>query len=116
MSKLKIWYRASRPFTLSAAVVPPIVGSALAFYDHKASLLLFALILIGCLLVQIAANLVDEYSDHSRPEGKEKLLAPYKVIALGLLSSQAVKRGAIICLGIATPNGTMRTECTKTTS
>jgi 1,4-dihydroxy-2-naphthoate octaprenyltransferase len=101
-ASLSVWYRASRPFTLSAAVVPPLVGSALAFYEHKASLLLFALILIASLLVQIAANLVDEYSDHSRPEGKEKLLAPYKVIALGLLSSQAVKRGAIICLGIAT--------------
>jgi 1,4-dihydroxy-2-naphthoate octaprenyltransferase len=104
-ARLSVWYTASRPFTLSAAVVPPLVGSALAFYDHKASILLFALILIASLLVQIAANLVDEYSDHSRPEGKEKLLAPYKVIALGLLSSQAVKRGAIICLGIATVIG-----------
>jgi 1,4-dihydroxy-2-naphthoate octaprenyltransferase len=98
---LSVWYRASRPFTLSAAVVPPLVGSALAFQKQRDNFLLFALILIGCLLVQIAANLVDEYSDHSRPEGKEKLLAPYKVIALGLLSSQAVKRGAIVCLGIA---------------
>lgn len=101
MDKLRVWYRASRPFTLSAALTPVLVGSALAFREGNFSLALFALVLLGSLLVQVAANLVDEYSDHSRPEGNQKLLAPYKVIALGLLSGSAVKRGALVCLGVA---------------
>lgn len=46
--------------------------------------------------------MVDEFSDHARPEGNNKILAPYKVIALGLLSSRAVKLGAIVCFGVAT--------------
>jgi 1,4-dihydroxy-2-naphthoate octaprenyltransferase len=102
---LRLWVRAGRPFTLTAAVVPVLVGSALAVRDGVASALLFILILAGSLLVQIAANLVDEYSDHARPEGKEKHLAPYKVIALGLLSHRAVKLGAIVCLAVATGIG-----------
>ena len=101
----RLWVRAGRPFTLTAAVVPVLVGSALAYRDGAASVLLFILILAGSLLVQIAANLVDEYSDHARPEGQQKHLAPYKVIALGLLSHRAVKRGAIACLAAATGIG-----------
>lgn len=102
---LRLWARAGRPFTLTAAVVPVLVGSALAFRDGVASVLLFILILAGSLLVQVAANLVDEYSDHARPEGRNKDLAPYKVIALGLLPHKAVRRGAIACLAAATGIG-----------
>jgi len=102
---VKLWVRAGRPFTLTAAVVPVLVGSALAYRDGVASVLLFILMLVASLLVQIAANLVDEYSDHARPEGREKHLAPYKVIALELLSHRAVKRGAIVCLAAATGIG-----------
>ncbi len=101
----KVWYQASRPFTLSAALAPVLVGSSLAFREGMFSPWLFALVLLGSLLVQAAANLVDEYSDHDRPEGNQKLLAPYKVIALGLLSSTAVKRGAIVYFAIATAIG-----------
>jgi 1,4-dihydroxy-2-naphthoate octaprenyltransferase len=99
--KLKVWYLAVRPHTLSAAVVPVLVGLALVLTDGTIDILLAVLTLIACLLVQMATNLVDEYSDHDRPEGKLKMVAPYKVIALGLLSRKAVKMGAIVCLGIA---------------
>lgn len=103
--QLKIWYRASRPFTLSASAVPVLVGSSLALQEGRFSPGLFILVLLASVLVQVTTNLVDEYSDHSRPEGKEKLLAPYKVIALGLLSSTAVRRGAAVCFGVAAAIG-----------
>ncbi|MBI4299630.1 MAG: 1,4-dihydroxy-2-naphthoate octaprenyltransferase [Chloroflexi bacterium] len=95
------WYWASRPFTLSASIVPVLVGSALAFKEGRASPGLFVLALVASVLVQVGTNLVDEYADHARPEGREKLLAPYKVIARGLLSGAAVKRGAIASFGAA---------------
>ncbi|MDO8579054.1 MAG: 1,4-dihydroxy-2-naphthoate octaprenyltransferase [Dehalococcoidales bacterium] len=105
MNKLHIWIRASRPFTLPGAIAPVLAGTALAFSEGKGNFWFFLLVLISSLLVQIATNLVDEYADHARPEGKRKLLAPYKVIALGLLSPTAVKRGAMVCFGIATAIG-----------
>ena len=98
---ISTWYRASRPFTLTASVVPVVAGSSLAFKDGQANLALFFLILLASMLVQIGANLVDEYSDHLRPEGKRKLLAPYKVIALGQLSPNSVRLGAVACFCIA---------------
>jgi 1,4-dihydroxy-2-naphthoate octaprenyltransferase len=102
LTKLNIWIRASRPFTLPGAIAPVLVGTAFAFRQGKGNFWLFLLVLISSLLIQIATNLVDEYADHDRPEGKRKLLAPYKVIALGLLSPAAVKRGAMACFGLAT--------------
>jgi 1,4-dihydroxy-2-naphthoate polyprenyltransferase len=105
LNKLNIWIRASRPFTLPGAIAPVVVGTALAFSEGKGNFWLFLLVLMASLLIQIATNLVDEYSDHARPEGGKKLLAPYKVIALGLLSPAAVKRGAIVCFAVATGIG-----------
>ncbi|OGO38958.1 MAG: 1,4-dihydroxy-2-naphthoate octaprenyltransferase [Chloroflexi bacterium RBG_16_57_8] len=99
------WYRASRPFTLSAAMAPVLVGSSLAFRDGQISPVILVMVLVASLLVQVTANLVDEYSDHARPEGKDKFLAPHKVIALGVLSGKAVKRGAMLCASIASVVG-----------
>ena len=99
------WYLASRPFTLTASVAPVLVGSALAFSEEAASPLMFVLVLTASLLVQVGANLVDEYSDHARPECSQKVMAPYKVIALGLLSASAVKRGAVASFAVATAIG-----------
>lgn len=101
----RAWYWATRPFSLTASVVPIAVATALAFQDGKASLPLFLLMLVASLLVQVGTNLVDEYADHARPEGKRKLIAPYKVIALGMLSSGDVRTGAVACFSISTANG-----------
>ena len=105
LTKIKVWFHAIRPFTLSAAVVPVLVGSALAFRDGTIDAFRFILVLIACLLVQITTNLVDEYSDHSRPEGGQKILASHKVIALGRLTGKAVKVGALICFCTAAAIG-----------
>ncbi|MBI4336886.1 MAG: 1,4-dihydroxy-2-naphthoate octaprenyltransferase [Chloroflexi bacterium] len=99
---VKAWYWASRPFSLTTAVVPVLAASALAFQERRASLPLFFLVLLGSLLVLVGTNLADEYADHDRPEGRQKLMAPYKVIALGLLSSRAVRSGTLVSFSLAT--------------
>lgn len=98
---LSIWYRAIRPFTLSASVVPVLVGSMLATHSGTLQWFSFVLVLLASLLVQSATNLVDEYADHHADAVAHKVQAPYKVIALGLLTPAAVRRGALTCFGIA---------------
>jgi 1,4-dihydroxy-2-naphthoate polyprenyltransferase len=98
---LRSWLRAIRPFTLPASVVPVLVGTALAFRDGYFDSWRFVLTLLGSMLVQVGTNLVDEYTDHERVGSQRKLLAPYKVIALGLLSPQAVHAGALLSFGMA---------------
>lgn len=99
--QVRAWYWASRPFSLTAAVAPILVGSALAFREKQANLEIFILVLVASILVQVASNLVDEYYDHTTTNSENKVLAPYKVIASGALSSKEVKSGAIFCFGIA---------------
>jgi 1,4-dihydroxy-2-naphthoate octaprenyltransferase len=99
------WWWAIRPFTLPASLVPVLVGTALAMHDGVFAGGRFVLTLLGSVLVQIGTNLVDEYSDHVKEGSQGKLLAPYKVIALGLLSTQAVRAGALLSFGIATVIG-----------
>ena len=98
-----VWYRAIRPFTLSASVVPVVVGSALAWHYGAGNGWLFVLVLLGSVLVQSGTNLIDEYADHVHGgRAGKKIQAPYKVIALGLLSPRTVFWGALSCFGIAT--------------
>src|SRR5688572_5853287 len=99
---VRIWYRSIRPFSLSAALVPVIVGSMLATQYGVFDWFLFFLVLLGSLLVQCGTNLTDEYADHGPGRGTaHKVQAPYKVIALGLLTPAAVRRGAMACFGLA---------------
>ena len=102
---LRSWLRAIRPFTLPASIVPVLVGTALAFRDGSFKSWRFVLTLLGSMLVQVGTNLVDEYIDHEKAGSQGKLLAPYKVIALGLLSPQAVRAGAVLSFGMATVIG-----------
>ena len=102
---LTSWLWAIRPFTLPASIVPVLVGTALAFRDGYFDGWRFVLTLLGSVLVQVGTNLVDEYTDHEKAGGQGKLLAPYKVIALGLLSPRAVRAGAILSFGLATGIG-----------
>ena len=102
---MQIWFQAIRPFTLSAAVVPVLVGSTLAVQSGVFHPLLFILVLIGSVLVQCGANLTDEYADHDADTAKHKVQAPYKVIARGLLTPAAVFRGALTCFGLAALTG-----------
>ena len=96
------WFWAIRPFTLPASIVPVLVGTALAAQEGVFDSVRFLLTLAGSVLVQIGTNLVDEYTDHVKGGSQGKLLAPYKVIALGLLSPQAVRAGAWLSFGLAT--------------
>ena len=103
--RITAWFWAIRPFTLPASVVPVLVGTALAVYDGYFHGALFVLTLLGSVLVQVGTNLVDEYTDHVQGGSQGKLLAPYKVIALGLLSPQAVRAGALASFAMASGIG-----------
>jgi 1,4-dihydroxy-2-naphthoate octaprenyltransferase len=96
-----IWYWAIRPFSMSASVVPIVVGSVLASRYGTFDAVLFILMLLASMLVQSGTNLVDEYADHAQGQTAGKVLAPYKVIARGLLTPQAVRWGATACFGVA---------------
>jgi 1,4-dihydroxy-2-naphthoate octaprenyltransferase len=100
---LKKWLLAARPQTLSAAVVPVLVGSALAAHEPPAvSWSLFFFALIGAVLIQIATNFINDAIDFKKGTDTAERLGPVRVTQAGLISPDSVMRAAWLCLAGAT--------------
>ncbi|WP_462323862.1 1,4-dihydroxy-2-naphthoate polyprenyltransferase [Desulfoplanes sp.] len=100
-STLKTWILAIRPKTLPAAGGPVIVGTAAAIADDAFALFPALAALIGCLLLQIAVNLANDYFDGIKGiDGKDRL-GPVRVTQSGLIGPDAVKKAMLLVLALA---------------
>lgn len=63
-ARWKVWVKTSRPFSLTAAVSPILVGTAIAAYEGTFHAVTFIVTLLASLLLQIGANYFNEYFDH----------------------------------------------------
>jgi 1,4-dihydroxy-2-naphthoate octaprenyltransferase len=101
MPKWRIWWLASRPKTLSAAIAPVLVGSAVAFSaDGFIFVAAFAALLVG-LLIQVGTNFYNDYADFARGADTAERLGPMRVTQSGLLAPQTVRQGAIFTFSMA---------------
>lgn len=101
MTRAQAWVAAARPRTLSAAVVPVAVGSAVAARADAAQWPL-ALGALGCaLLLQIGTNLVNDWGDASRGADGPGRLGPDRAVQSGWLAPREVLRGAAIVFAAA---------------
>jgi 1,4-dihydroxy-2-naphthoate octaprenyltransferase len=96
---LRHWLLAARPKTLSAAVVPVMMGSALASHEPAAvTWWVFWCALIGAVLIQIATNFINDALDFKKGADTEERLGPIRVTQAGLISANAVMSAAWLCL------------------
>jgi 1,4-dihydroxy-2-naphthoate octaprenyltransferase len=95
-TKAQAWYRAARPRTLTATYVPLLLAAALALTDGVFDLVRFALSFVAALLLQVAANLINEYVDFRRGAEDLKQSGQGMILKQGLLSPREVLSGAII--------------------
>jgi 1,4-dihydroxy-2-naphthoate octaprenyltransferase len=100
-SGLRIWLMASRPRTLPAGLSPVLVGTALADYHGAFHLLRFLAALIGALLIQVGANLSNDYSDAHRGADTDDRLGPVRVTAGGLVPPRQVLVATYVTFGLA---------------
>jgi 1,4-dihydroxy-2-naphthoate octaprenyltransferase len=102
MPNLTPWLLAARPKTLSAAVAPVLIGSALAWRVTQAlDWRLFAFTLAGAVLIQIGTNLVNDALDFKKGADTAERLGPLRVTQAGLLSANGVLVGATVCFLLA---------------
>ena len=95
-SKLNAWLRAARPRTLTATYVPLGAAAVIALDQGVFDPLRFVLSLIGALLLQIAANLINEYYDFRRGAEDLKQAGQGMILKNQLLTPQDVLIGAIL--------------------
>lgn len=98
ITKRQAWIRAMRPRVFTAAYVPMGVAAAAAIRDGVFDVLLFALSLIGVMLLQTTANLVNEYYDFVRGSDDLKVDGQGMAIKKYGLTPREVGIGAIASL------------------
>jgi 1,4-dihydroxy-2-naphthoate polyprenyltransferase len=97
----RAWLLAIRVPTLSAAVVPVLVGTALAMRERHASALIFVVTLCAALLIQIGTNLTNDLFDFQKGADTGARLGPVRVVQAGLLSQKQVAAASVLSFGVA---------------
>jgi 1,4-dihydroxy-2-naphthoate octaprenyltransferase len=99
---VKHWLMATRPKTLTAALVPIIVATALVKADGYPILWWVSICaLLSSIFIQIGTNLVNDAIDFHKGADTEKRVGPQRVTQSGLLTSKQVMTGGMICFFIA---------------
>ncbi|MEI6406244.1 MAG: 1,4-dihydroxy-2-naphthoate polyprenyltransferase [Actinomycetes bacterium] len=98
---MKKWILGARPRTLPAAIAPVLVGTSLAHSDSISISWLNAFLALGVsLLLQIAVNYANDYSDGVRGTDEVRV-GPIRLVASGMASAGAVKRAAYFTFFVA---------------
>lgn len=100
-SRLGVWWLASRPATLWAALAPVIVGTACAFAERCFSLGPALAALGGAVWIQIGTNLSNDLFDFLKGADTEKRLGPVRAVQAGLLSPRQMAIGTAVAFAIA---------------
>ena len=96
--QLAAWYSATRPRVFTATYVPIGVAGVVALQQGVFDLIPFILALIGALLLQTAANLVNEYADYKKGADEFKVAGQGMTIKNQVLTPRDVLLGAIASL------------------
>lgn len=92
MPSLKPWIEAGRPKTLPAALVPVLVGGALAWRTGTFQLLPWSLCLAFAVLVQIGTNYANDYYDFVKGADTARRIGPRRAVASGWVSPAAMRQ------------------------
>jgi len=101
MSPWRAWVLAARPKTLPAAIAPVVVGVALAQADEALALLPALAALVGALLIQVGANLANDYFDYVKGTDVAGRKGPARVAQSGLLPLAYLQAGIVVTFALA---------------
>lgn len=103
--RLRAWVIAARVPTLTAAVTPVVVGTAVAVRTDAFAAGPGVAALVGAVALQVGANLANDVSDFRRGADSAARIGPARVTALGMLSERDVLAGMWGAFGVATLAG-----------
>lgn len=105
-AKARAWKEAIRPLSLTASLIPLLLGGAVAFSVlHTINLSLFLLTLLGGLMIQAGTNMINDWKDAERDNENVEGIRPFtggsRVIQLGLISRSDMGFFGILTSAIA---------------
>ncbi|HEY0252869.1 MAG TPA: 1,4-dihydroxy-2-naphthoate polyprenyltransferase, partial [Kofleriaceae bacterium] len=102
---MSVWIQAARLRTLPAAVVPVVVGTAVAYACGHIAWGPALAALAGSLAIQIGTNFANDVFDAEKGADGPDRLGPTRAVATGLITASAMKRAMILAFAIATAFG-----------
>lgn len=87
------WLLAARPKTLTGAIIPVLLGSALAFSNGQFKTTPALLCALFACSMQIAANFINDLFDFLKGADREDRLGPQRACAEGWITPRAMRRG-----------------------
>lgn len=104
-SSLRHWILAARPKTLTGAMIPVILGSALAYHDGVLNWPLVICCALFAGFMQIAANMINDLYDYQKGTDREDRLGPERACAQGWITPEAMRKGIALVLCLASAAG-----------
>ncbi len=98
--QLQYWIMAIRPRTLPAGAAPVVLGLGLAWEKGLCGWAALAT-LACCILMQIGANLVNDYFDYAHGIDDRDRLGPDRMTQKGLIAPHKMKAGILLCFAVA---------------
>ena len=100
MRPSKAWLLAARPKTLTGAIIPVILGSAVAYHDGVLNWPLVICCSLFAGFMQVAANMINDLYDFEKGTDREDRLGPERACAQGWITPKAMRYGigVILCL------------------
>lgn len=102
---VRTWIMASRPRTLTAAIVPVVVGTAVAVRDRVFNPWVALAALFSAVMIQIGTNLANDLFDFKKGADTHTRLGPTRVTSAGLLTPREVEIGMWVVFGLAAASG-----------
>jgi 1,4-dihydroxy-2-naphthoate octaprenyltransferase len=106
-SLLVVLWEAARPRTLPAAVVPVVVGTAVAAATGAPSATRAGLALTVALGLQVAVNYANDLFDGLAGVDTPDRIGPRRVVAAGLVDPHVMRRALVAALAVAVLAGTV---------
>lgn len=101
----RAWILCARPATLSAAAVPVLAGTAIAYAHGAFAPLPAVAALFSAFLIQIGTNFANDVFDFDKGADTAERLGPTRAVQAGLLTRVAVRNGMVACFALALVGG-----------
>ncbi|KZL91471.1 1,4-dihydroxy-2-naphthoate octaprenyltransferase [Clostridium magnum] len=96
--KFKIWLRATRPFSLTASIIPVTIGAIFATKESEFQLMYYLLSLLAAVLLQASSNMLNDYDDFINKVDTKESGSSSGIIFENLLTPEELSKGGRLVL------------------
>ena len=105
MPLVQKWWDAIRPWSYTAAIVPVLLGAAVAAHEVTINWLLLALALVGSIAIQGGTNLMNDYYDYKKGTDTPAVKGTGGALLRGDMTPEQIFRAGIIAFALGSAIG-----------